>query len=80
MEMTVQQAGNFKLIDPVSAPKKIDLLATRGDKLHVTAIFQIEGNTLKYCGSDSGNPRPTNLATREGEESYYSVWRRVEVP
>jgi hypothetical protein len=43
----------------------------------VAAIYQVEGDMLKYCGSLNGSPRPNAFGTKAGDGCNYSIWKRV---
>ena len=40
-------------------------------------IYQLDGDTLRWCTANPGRPRPTELITRRGEGWYLMVLRRV---
>jgi RNA polymerase sigma-70 factor (ECF subfamily) len=45
-------------LDPTAKPKAMDLRS--GDQ-HAPAIYELEGETLKLCGGDTGGKRPTEF-------------------
>jgi uncharacterized protein (TIGR03067 family) len=42
-------------------------------------IYQLDGDTLRWCTANPGRPRPTQLMTRRGDGWYLMVLRRVPV-
>ncbi len=40
-------------------------------------IYQLEGDTLRWCTANPGRPRPTELMTRRGDGWYLMVLRRA---
>jgi uncharacterized protein (TIGR03067 family) len=40
-------------------------------------IYQIDGDTLRWCTANPGRPRPTQLMTRRGDGWYLMVLQRV---
>jgi uncharacterized protein (TIGR03067 family) len=40
-------------------------------------IYQLDGNTLRWCTSQPGRGRPTELMTRRGNGQYLMVLKRV---
>lgn len=60
--------GRFQ-VDVTSQPWRMDAVGTRGPQKGRTflGIYMLEGDTLKWCVSVPGNPRPTEFATREAQ-------------
>ena len=69
--------GTWK-IDSTKIPKEIDILDESGlinDKTK-RAIYELEGDTFKYCIGPAGKPRPTEFSAREGSGNALIVSRR----
>jgi uncharacterized protein (TIGR03067 family) len=69
--------GTMK-IDSTKLPKEIDILDESGlinDKTK-RAIYELEGDTFKYCIGQAGKPRPTEFSAREGSGNALIVSRR----
>ena len=65
-------------IDATKMPKEIDILDESGtinDKAKL-AIYELEGDTYKYCIGPAGKPRPTEFSAREGSGNALIVSRR----
>jgi uncharacterized protein (TIGR03067 family) len=65
-------------IDPTQSPKTIDYLLTEGRNKGKTqlGIYEIDGDTLKYCVAAVGLDRPTAFETKEGSGWSLVVWKR----
>jgi uncharacterized protein (TIGR03067 family) len=76
----IYQAGSVTVIDPFASPRSIDVIVLDGGSVYLTvaAICQVEGDTLKYCGSLNGAARPKAFGTKAGDGSNYSIWKRVK--
>ena len=73
--------GTFK-IDATKTPKEIDILDESGtinDKTKL-AIYELEGDTFKYCIGPAGKPRPAEFSAREGSGNALIVSRRELTP
>jgi uncharacterized protein (TIGR03067 family) len=59
--------GKFK-IDPAKSPKEIDIFDESGVKNEKTklGIYEIDGDSYKYCLAPAGKPRPTEFASKAG--------------
>jgi uncharacterized protein (TIGR03067 family) len=69
--------GKIK-IDSAKTPKEIDILDESGtinDKAKL-AIYELEGDTFKYCIGPAGKPRPAEFSAREGSGNALIVSRR----
>lgn len=69
--------AKFK-IDPTKKPKTIDYTMTEGPtkgKTHL-GLYEIDGDTVKFCFAAPGKERPTKLESKEGSEQTLSVWKR----
>jgi uncharacterized protein (TIGR03067 family) len=65
-------------IDPTKKPKAIDYEVTDGSAKGKTllGIYQIDGDTVKFCIASPGKDRPTEFATKEGAGLTLSEWKR----
>ena len=66
--------GNIRIVDPLSNPAKVDFIDDSGTV--VVSVVQVEGDIMRYCGSDNGL-RPLQFVTQPGDGRSLSVWRRV---
>ena len=73
------QAGTIKRIEVKDKFNTMDLLITEGVNAGATAvaIYVIEGDTLKYIVT-TGSTRPTEFATKEGDDRHYLTRRRAK--
>jgi len=65
-------------IDPTKKPKTIDYAMTEGPtkgKTHL-GIYELEGDTVKFCFAAPGKDRPTEFTAKEGSQRTLSVWKR----
>ena len=60
-------SGTFR-IDPKKTPKEIDILDESGmnDDKTKLGIYELDGDTYRYCLAPAGKPRPTEFASKEG--------------
>jgi uncharacterized protein (TIGR03067 family) len=67
-------------IDPTKNPKTVDTTFTQGDLKGQTAlgIYEIKGDTYKYCRAAPGKDRPTELSSKEGSEHTLLVYKRAK--
>jgi uncharacterized protein (TIGR03067 family) len=65
-------SGLFR-IDSTKRPKEIDIMDESGVKNDKTklGIFELTGDTYKYCLAPAGKPRPTDFTSRD--ESGHSL-------
>jgi uncharacterized protein (TIGR03067 family) len=65
-------------IDSTRRPKEIDLLDESGKKSDQTklAIYELDGDTYRYCIAPAGKPRPTEFSSPEGSGISLGVSRR----
>jgi uncharacterized protein (TIGR03067 family) len=65
-------------IDPSKKPKEIDLLDESGMKNEKTklGIYEIDGDTYKFCLAAAGKPRPTEFTSKEGSGHSLGVMKR----
>jgi uncharacterized protein (TIGR03067 family) len=70
-------AGVFT-IDPSKNPKEIDILDESGKKNDKTklGIYEISGDTYKYCLGPAGKPRPKQFTSKEGTGDSLGVMKR----
>ncbi len=68
--------GTFQFVNLTTEPKSFDLTNDAGGTAH--AIFQIDGNTLYYCGHNDPKARPTDFNARSGDGRYGHIFKRVE--
>ena len=71
--------AKFK-IDPSKKPKSIDYTMTEGPtkgKTHL-GIYELDGDTVKFCFAAPGKERPTDFTAKEGSERTSSCWKRDE--
>jgi uncharacterized protein (TIGR03067 family) len=65
-------------IDPTKKPKGIDYTMTEGPtkgKTHL-GIYELDGDTVKFCFAAPGKDRPTEFTAKEGSDRTLSVWKR----
>jgi uncharacterized protein (TIGR03067 family) len=82
-ETTITVSGQvyFKAkfsIDPSKKPKAIDYEMTEGPtkgKTHL-GIYELDGDTVKFCFAAPGKDRPTDFTANEGSQRTLSVWKR----
>jgi uncharacterized protein (TIGR03067 family) len=82
-ETTISVAGQlyFKAkfsIDPTKKPKAIDYMMIEGPTKGKTqlGIYELEGDTVKFCFAAPGKDRPAEFASKEGSQQTLSVWKR----
>src|SRR5262245_12996171 len=66
-------------IDPAKKPKAIEYKMTEGPTTGKThqGIYELVGDTVKFCFAAPGGERPTDFTAKEGSQRTLSVWRRV---
>jgi uncharacterized protein (TIGR03067 family) len=82
-ETTVSFGGqvNFRAkftVDPTKKLKTIDYVMTEGPtkgKTHL-GIYELDGDTAKFCFAAPGKDRPTEFSAKEGSQQTFSVWKR----
>lgn len=65
-------------IDPTKKPRAIDYDMTEGftkGKTHL-GIYELDGDTVKFCFAAPGKERPTDFTAPEGSGRTLSVWKR----
>jgi len=65
-------------VDPTKKPKTIDynVLEGSGKGKKVLGIYEIDGDTVKFCFAAPGKDRPTEFQSKEGSGHTLSVWKR----
>jgi uncharacterized protein (TIGR03067 family) len=69
--------GIFK-IDATKKPKEIDVMDESGvknDKMRL-GIFELDGDTYKFCLAPAGKPRPTEFTSKAGSGHSLGVSKR----
>jgi uncharacterized protein (TIGR03067 family) len=83
-ETTVMIGGQLILkakftLDPTQKPKAIDYDMTDGPtkgRKHL-GIYEVDGETLKFCFGSPGAERPTEFTSKPGDGRTSSVWKRA---
>ncbi|HYV96575.1 MAG TPA: TIGR03067 domain-containing protein [Gemmatimonadaceae bacterium] len=82
-ETTVTIAGQLFMkatftLDPTAKPKAIDYAMTGGATAGRSqlGIYDIWGDSARFCFSEPGFPRPTAFTTAAGNHRTCSVWAR----
>lgn len=83
-ETTVMIAGQLFMkakftVDPSKKPKHVDYVMTGGLTKGKTqlGIYELDGDTVKFCFSSPGKERPPDFSTKEGSGRVLSVWKRA---
>jgi len=65
-------------VDSTKIPKELDVLDESGMKNDKTklAIYELEGDTFRYCIALAGKPRPVDFSSKEGSGHALIVSRR----
>jgi uncharacterized protein (TIGR03067 family) len=69
-------------IDPSKTPKTINYSMTEGPtkgKTHL-GIYELDGDTVKFCFAAPGKPRPNDFTADQGSERTLSIWKREKKP
>jgi uncharacterized protein (TIGR03067 family) len=69
--------GIFK-VDSTKKTKEIDIMDETGTKNDKTklGIYEIDGDTYKFCLAGAGKPRPTEFTSKEGSGHSLGVMKR----
>ena len=69
-------------IDPSKSPKTVSATISKGLYQGETmlGIYEIDGDTLKFCFEIEGQNRPTEFKTSTGEGRFLAVYKRVVPP
>jgi uncharacterized protein (TIGR03067 family) len=65
-------------VDPSKSPKTIDYAVAEGQfqGMMQLGIYELNGDSVKYCFADPGKQRPTDFTTR-GKSGYtVGIWKR----
>jgi uncharacterized protein (TIGR03067 family) len=70
-------SGKFAL-DASKKPKHIDIMDESGAKNDKTklGIYELDGDTYKYCLAPAGKPRPEDFTSKEGNGHSLAVMKR----
>jgi len=73
----LNRAGTFK-VDPSKKPHTMDITMTSGPQENTTqpAIYSLDGDTLKICGTQPGKERPTDFDTKGKTQTTLMVLKR----
>ena len=65
-------------IDASKKPKTIDydVIAGPNKGMSQLGIYELVGDTVKFCLSSPGNARPSDFSAKEGSGWTLSVWKR----
>jgi uncharacterized protein (TIGR03067 family) len=66
--------GTFQL-DPSAMPKTIDSLPAADPSKPLLGIYEFDGDTLKICNSQPGEPRPGNFEAKAGSGHTLTIWQ-----
>jgi len=69
--------GKFT-IDATKKPKEIDIMDDSGARNEKTklGIYELDGDTYKYCLAPAGKPRPKDFTSKEGNGDTLGVMKR----
>jgi uncharacterized protein (TIGR03067 family) len=70
------------VLDPSKKPKTIDLTYEEppGSKHTALGVYELDGDTLKWCFGDDPSTRPTGFDTSLGSGAKTSILQRVKNP
>ena len=70
-------SGAFK-VDATKMPREIDIMDESGVKNDKTklGIYELDGDTYKYCLAPAGKPRPTEFTSKAGSGHSLGVSKR----
>jgi len=73
-------SGKFT-IDASKKPKEIDILDETGTKNEKTklGIYELDGDTYKFCLGKAGKPRPKEFTSKEGSGHSLGVSKREKL-
>ena len=65
-------------VDPSKKLKEIDYKVTGGanEGKTVLGIYEIDGDTIKFCFAAPDEKRPTDFTSKEGSNRVLSVWKK----
>jgi uncharacterized protein (TIGR03067 family) len=64
-------------VDTSKTPKTIDILFPEKGR-DMLGIYEIKGDELHLCASDSGKDRPTEFSAKEGSGWRLATFKRVK--
>jgi uncharacterized protein (TIGR03067 family) len=69
-------------IDPAKSPKTIDYDVTGGftKGKKQLGIYEVNGDTLKFCVGSPGADRPTDFTFKPGDGRMFVTWKRQKEP
>jgi uncharacterized protein (TIGR03067 family) len=69
-------------LDPATSPKKIDYAVTGGPYAgnRQLGIYQLDGDTVKYCFTVPGKERPAEFSTKPDDGRTLTVWKKEKKP
>jgi uncharacterized protein (TIGR03067 family) len=67
-------------INPSKEPKNIDYDVREGDTKGriIRGIYELDGDTVKFCFSAPGGERPTDFTAKAGSNRTLSTWKRTK--
>jgi len=67
-------------IDPTKKPKTIDYDVSDGPAKGkiLLGIYELDGDTIKFCYASPGKDRPKDFATEKGAGLTLSTWKRIK--
>jgi uncharacterized protein (TIGR03067 family) len=69
---TLKQAGQVRTgtlkLDSTKSPKQIDIISAAGPNKgkSLAGIYELQGNTFRYCVAQPGKARPTEFSAKAG--------------
>jgi uncharacterized protein (TIGR03067 family) len=65
-------------LDPAKKPKAIDYQSLDGvwNGMSLLGIYEVEGDTLKFCVAEPGVDRPKEFSAKQGSRQILVVWKR----
>lgn len=75
----VIETGTFKL-DDTTSPKQLTWTPTNGENKgkSTRAIYELDGDTMKYCYNQPGSPRPTEMTSTAENGNVVLTQQRLE--
>jgi uncharacterized protein (TIGR03067 family) len=71
----VTDEGTFT-IDPSKKPKTWDKVSTKVKDAKIAGVYEVDGDTLKYCEGLAGAERPAGITSKKGSLESASVLKR----
>ena len=64
-------------LDAGKTPREIDLMHSQGMHAGKTqlGIYECDGQSMRFCASTPGQPRPTDFEPRKGDGKTIAVWK-----